>query len=38
MTKTYIYYHFTALAGSNLAKQLQNEGLCHISGKIPYIP
>lgn len=36
--QTYIYYHFTALAGSNLAKQLQDEGLCHIPGQIPHIP
>lgn len=37
MWQTYIYYHFTALAGSNLAEQLQDEGLCHIPGQIPNI-
>ena len=36
--KTYIYYHFTALAGSKLAEQLQDEGLCHVPGQIPHIP
>lgn len=36
--QTYIYYHFTALAGSDLAKQLQDEGFCHIPGQIPHIP
>lgn len=35
---TYIYYHFTALAGSDLAKQLQDEGLRHVPGQIPHVP
>ena len=35
---THIYYHFTAFAGSDLAKQLQDEGFCHVPGQIPHIP
>lgn len=36
--RTHIYDHFTALAGSDLAKQLQDESLGHVSGQIPHIP
>lgn len=36
--QTYIYYHFTTLTGPNLAEQLQDEGFCHIPGKISHIP
>lgn len=32
-----IDYHFTALAGSYLCEDLQNEGLCYIPGQIPHI-
>lgn len=35
---TYINYHFTALAGSYLCKDLQNEGLGYIPGQVPHIP
>lgn len=32
-----INYHFTALAGSYLCEDLQNEGLGDIPGQIPHI-
>lgn len=35
---THINYHFTALAGSYLCEDLQNEGFCDIPGQIPHIP
>lgn len=35
---THIDYHFTALAGSNLCEDLQDEGLGDIPGQIPHIP
>lgn len=38
MKKTHIYYHFAAFAGSDLAKQLQDECLGHIPGQISHIP
>lgn len=36
--QTYVYYHFTTLTGPDLAEQLQDEGFCHIPGKIPHVP
>lgn len=36
--ETHIYNHFTAFAGSDLAKQLQDEGFCHVPGQVPNIP
>lgn len=36
--QTYVYYHFATLAGPDLAEQLQNEGFCHIPGKITHVP
>lgn len=38
MDNTHINYHFTALAGSNLCENLQNEGLSDIPGQVPHIP
>lgn len=35
---THINYHFTALAGSYLCEDLQNEGLGDIPRQIPHIP
>lgn len=36
--QTHIYNHFTALAGSDLAEQLQDQGLGYVPGQIPHIP